>query len=497
MSLYAPFNAIRIGGFGANDLVQTVYYTSEIGTPGYIYGMSYEYVYCNEFGSHVPLKVWLAPSMQNDLESEWFPVEEMELVYDGTIYIDHNITGSGTLFIPFDEPYFYDGTSNLITQHFTEEPSYFFTNTNFRHSLSEGVVRTRSAIETDQTPENPYQYPDLIERFPITTFVIQPDDANTGIISGMVYDENSNPMAGAEIIIENTLVTATTDENGFYELQSVLHNDYSVIASYFGYDDLSHVITLAEDAQTLDFNMTLRPQVNISAHIVGSNDENIPLANVGFKMEGYNTYIESSTENGNIFIANVYGNTYYQVTMSLYGYYDYVIDSLVLEGDDYDLGTLVMEEEFISAFNVLAEYGSGQSNVNWEEPIVSERSIVINDNDNDIDGLANDIMEEVWLGNRFENNGTITLTAVDLYWTIDLNGSEQEVKVDVFNEDGEFIASSESFLTPYYQWMTLDLPNLTITGDYYIMVHWKNNPLTRIQNSPPRILPLLHIAFLQ
>lgn len=477
-SLYAPFNAIRFSGYGANDLVQTIYYTHEIGSPGYIYGMSYQYKYCNEFGSSVPLKVWLAPSNQNDLESDWFPVEEMTLVYDNTIYIDHNITGEGTLFIPFDEPYFYDGTSNLITQHFTEEPSFFFTNTNFWHSSSEGVIRTRSAIEEDQSPTNPHEYPNLIERFPVTTFVIKPADDVSGIISGIVYDENDIPVEGADISIDNSTVTAITDENGYYELQPMLYDDYSITASYYGYDDLSQGISLIEEVQALDFHLGLRPQINISAHIVGSNDENIPLDNVGFIMEGYSTYIETSTENGDILISNVYGNTYYKVTLSLHGYYDYVIDSLVIEAEDYDLETLQMEEEFISAFNVIAEYGNGAGSVDWEEPINSERSIVINDLDYDQDGLASDIMEEVWIGNKFDNSGIITLTSVDLYWTIDLNGSEQEVIVDVLDEDGELIGSSLSFITPYFQWMTLDLPNLTITGDYYVMVHWKNNPQT-------------------
>ena len=73
-TLYAPFNAWNISWNGEEDITQTVYYTSEVGTPGTIYGLVFYYKYCNEFGSEVPLKVWVGETQDSDLEDAWLPI---------------------------------------------------------------------------------------------------------------------------------------------------------------------------------------------------------------------------------------------------------------------------------------------------------------------------------------------------------------------------------------------------------------------------------------
>jgi len=173
---------------------------------------------------------------------------------------------------------------------------------------------------------------------------------------------------------------------------------------------------------------------------------------------------------------NVYGNEYYQFKLELYGYETY-IDSIALSDVNLDLGTIIMQEEFIPAVNVFGEDNEINVTLEWTNPLYSEKTTLINENGFDAGGVANDPNEEVWAGNIFENPGTVTLTDVDMFFTFD-EGVEDYVTVDILNTAVEIIASSEPFITPYLSWVHLDLPNLTITGDFYIMVHWQDNELS-------------------
>jgi len=161
----------------------------------------------------------------------------------------------------------------------------------------------------------------------------------------------------------------------------------------------------------------------------------------------------------------------------LYGYETYV-DTIELTNINLDLGTLVMQEDFICAVNVFAEDNETNVSLEWTNPVQSEKLYIINDMNEDMGGLANEPYEEVWMGNRFANPGTVTLTDADVFFTFDEGGIADSVSVDIFNEAGEIIATTEKFVTPWYEWVNLDLPNMTITGDYYIMVHWQNNEAT-------------------
>ena len=407
-----------------------------------------------------------------------YQYEELTLLYDDVIYIDHNVTGSGALYIPFETPYYYTGTNNLVFQHYTSLPSFYYTNTNFLNQSEEGVFRTRSLIEEDVDYENPDELCYVLDHYPVTTFVISPDEGNLGIISGYVYDENSDPIEGAKVLVEGSGVSTITNSEGYYEMQPLVFDEYTLTAKHFGYDDLSHTLSLDATSLVQDFYLSLRPQVQISGHIVGDNDETIPLSGVQLALDGYDLYGGVSNDNGDFNIVSVYGNTFYSLNLQLYGYHDLFIDTVEVFDEDIDLGTLIMEEEMIPAHHIIGDYSSQSVALEWEEPINSTKNHIINDIGYDQDGLANEPMENVWLGNKFTNPGTITLTDVDLRWTIDDGGTSQQLTVDIFNEEGEHIGTSEPFYTGYNKWITLDLPNLTITGDYYVMVHWQNNPET-------------------
>lgn len=81
------------------------------------------------------------------------------------------------------------------------------------------------------------------------------DEEATGTISGKVTNGSDNPIAGAEVVVDGTTLSATTDENGDYTIADVPVGSYTVTASAEGYEPASQVdIEVTEDeTSTVDF----------------------------------------------------------------------------------------------------------------------------------------------------------------------------------------------------------------------------------------------------
>lgn len=473
-----PFNLTAVQGYpyGPEDFSQVMYYSDEIGTPGMIYGIKYYYTNIAAYGGTAPLKLWIAETELNEFEGEeWYPQEEFQMVFDGSV----TTTGDdGYIYLPFDEPYLYDGTKNIIVQNYCyDTASYIFAVSYISATLSVENVRVntlwdRYGFDLENLPTSFATRTD----YPYTTFTIDPME-DLGIISGIIYDENNNPVNNAEVSVENSIVVVTSGADGFYSIPPLGYGEYTIQVEKFGYDYNYQTVNLDGTELTQDFYLELRPQIQLTGNVTGSNDLSIPLEGVEVSLEGYYSYSAFSNSQGEFTLNNVYGNETYQMTLQLYGY-ETIIDTIELTDVHIDLGEYVMQEDFIPAVNVIAEGNDNNASLEWINPTQSQKNTIIYDLGYDLGGFANEPNETVWLGNKFENSGTITLTDADIFFTFDEGGVEDLVSVDIFNEAGEIIATSARFNTPWNDWVYLDLPNLTITGDYYIMVHWELNELT-------------------
>jgi hypothetical protein len=81
------------------------------------------------------------------------------------------------------------------------------------------------------------------------------DEAALGTISGKVTDDSENTIAEAEVIVEGTTLSATTDENGDYTIADVLVGTHTVTASADGYEPASQddIEVNEDDTSTVDF----------------------------------------------------------------------------------------------------------------------------------------------------------------------------------------------------------------------------------------------------
>lgn len=475
VNLNFPFNTTGDGNsLGTDDVCQALFYQDELGVEGYLYGVTLYYHELFGVGQYVPLQVWIKQTDLEDLSGGWIDINEMQMVFNDTldVYPGHN-----SVYIPFDEPILITGTNNLAIQYFQYEPEWPYTACRFYSTIADnGPIRTIRLM--DVYGLDPYDLPDYWGEhsdYSYTSFVFQPIEEN-GVISGIVYDEYDEPLEGALVTVNGTAVSEITNENGEYILVSLPYATYDVTASFIGYNDIIQSITIEEPNEILDFYLSPFPQVSLSGEVYGSNNTDIPLEGVTVTLDGYENVSTVSNALGAFLFEDLSGNNEYTINLSLYGYQDYV-DTVTLEDLDMDLGIIILDEDFISAYNTKVTAGADQAIVIWQDPATGFKGKLQNDNDENWYSFTNEPYEEVWLGNEFENSELITITSVELLWDIYENAHDF-VTVDIVDSEGNVLVSSQPFQTHHDSLMTIDVPNISIEGDFYAMVHWRDNPIS-------------------
>jgi hypothetical protein len=81
------------------------------------------------------------------------------------------------------------------------------------------------------------------------------DEEATGTISGRVTDGSENPIADVEVVVEDTTLSTTTDENGDYAIADVPVGTHTVTASAEGYEPASQddIEVNEDDTSIIDF----------------------------------------------------------------------------------------------------------------------------------------------------------------------------------------------------------------------------------------------------
>ena len=74
-------------------------------------------------------------------------------------------------------------------------------------------------------------------------------NANSSFVRGTVVSEQSEPMAGANIIIENTSRGVITDSEGKFLIDSLLPGAYTFTVDYIGYKKISKTIIIVSENQ--------------------------------------------------------------------------------------------------------------------------------------------------------------------------------------------------------------------------------------------------------
>jgi len=83
----------------------------------------------------------------------------------------------------------------------------------------------------------------------------------TGIVGGVVLDEDGNPYIGATVMIEGTSLGSMTDSNGEYVIAGITPGSYTVKASMVGRSTnrIENVQVVADQLSRVDFTLSIDP----------------------------------------------------------------------------------------------------------------------------------------------------------------------------------------------------------------------------------------------
>lgn len=349
-----------------NSLAEMLYFPEEL---DYNVGSIVELTFYSNFIHSWPneqVQIWMGETTQQNLTDGWIPASDLTSVFDGNVSFP---IGQAAVTIELDTPYFYNG-SNLVLMVYRPMSSSQAGDDNFYHTETTNYIdRTRyNADNTAYDPNNPPTTSYGTEKFPNTTFSFYMGEM--GNVEGYVYDDQNNPLTGAEVEIEELQMTTYTNNQGYYYFGNVLVGTYNFTANLFGYSPQTiEDEVLVDQTINIDFNLPPLGTVEVSGHVVGSDDPNTGLENALVILSGFEYYETYTDANGDFALNGVYTNITYDLEIS-YDNYTTLYDEAVVGAVNLDLGTLTLNEMAIPPGNVIATQNDEQSEayLNWNSP---------------------------------------------------------------------------------------------------------------------------------
>ncbi len=455
------------------SISQTVYPENWINATGAITGLTYYYNNKN-YGTvdDIPVKIYIGTTTNTTMTGYITP-DNMTMVFDDTIDFD---LGTHELYLPFSVPINYTG-GNIVAYAYQAHDGWKPT-VDFAVDYVDDTLSGWSTSYYYINPEKPDSGTTCNKELmiPVTTFFM--NTAGFGEIGGTVYDENNAPLPGVEVTINGTAVSDITDANGEYLINEILGGSQSLTARKFEYEDNSQPINIeAGIVNELDFNMDLKPRVNVTGVVVGNDDPMNYLEGALVQLNGYANFTTATDANGEFAIPAVYGNETYSMNISLNGYAGYFSNNVVVADGNLDVGTIVLDELMSIPYSVFSEETTDSDiTVSWLVPNTG----IVEDYNYDLigtNGYANEPYEDVWLGNIYETEDRGTITTVEVYWWWNYT-YDGEVQLDILDADGNIVMSSEPFMIEPDSWQMIDIPDVYFEGTFYAMIRWENNPET-------------------
>ncbi|MCD4828398.1 MAG: carboxypeptidase regulatory-like domain-containing protein [Candidatus Cloacimonetes bacterium] len=317
-----PFNF-----FYKNSLGETLYFPNEINLSGDIFGITWFNTFSTNL-PNMPVNIWMGHTTLTDLSAGFVPAGDLTQVFTGNADFP---AGENEIFIPFDAPFSYNGTDNLII--LTErvmDTQYYSTSDRFFLTQSPEHPARSIEQESDSTDLDPFAPPD-----PDTPHDYFPNiqlwfsGGITGV-GGYVSNSQTTPIVGALVEVVQTGDTFTTGDNGYYSFE-LPAGTYTLTASADGY--LPETVDSVEviDGEMTDLSFTLGEVVTVTVE-VDCNDGGSPDNAAVSLSDDENTFNGEVGAAGSIYFDNVPAGTY-DLTVYLSGYDTYEELDIVISTD--------------------------------------------------------------------------------------------------------------------------------------------------------------------
>ncbi len=97
-------------------------------------------------------------------------------------------------------------------------------------------------------------------------------------VVGLVNDADTNPLDGANVVVEGTDLGAVASENGFFSID-VSPGTYTVTATFIGYSSQSIEVVVGEENVNVDFALVIDAVTMSELEVLASRaDEKKPVA---------------------------------------------------------------------------------------------------------------------------------------------------------------------------------------------------------------------------
>lgn len=449
------------------SLSETIYQSSEITHNGVLFGISYDYSF-QVPENDVPVRIWVGETTVNEI-IDWIPATQMTLVYDGLLNYK---AGKNSIYIPFQVPFNHgDLSKNLVIM--TERiGNHYDMNQNFySYSAALNSSIEISGFDSIPDPNTPSGgYPSNIN--PNIKFIF---NSIVGAMQGTVTGTNAAAIADVKVKIDELGITSTTDAAGHYMMTYVPAGNYQATADKYEYLPLTKPATVVmNNSTTLDFVLSLLQKLPISGRVVGNNDPAVGLAGATVTLKGYADYSVTTDGQGYFTLQNVYSNNAYALAIASPGYDSYS-GQVIVGTSAVDLGVITLVETLVIPYAISAGTQGSTAHLTWFSPDVAAQNVIAFDDGVNENGYAGEPNEEVWLGNYLPLPALTTVSSFDIYWASYGMNKPQTMRLDIFDDKSNLVISSNNFTSGVDQWVNVDIPNLTLQGNYFVMIHWSGD----------------------
>ncbi|MEG0948526.1 MAG: carboxypeptidase regulatory-like domain-containing protein [Bacteroidales bacterium] len=240
------------------------------------------YPYNNKSGKAIndsPVKVFLAHTDRQNTVAGWLPEEELILVYEGNVTIPQ---GLGELTIPLDRYFQYEG-GNLAVMTTRSVTSGYYSNMTFACYTGSDSSNKGYIYGSDSQPYTPQVSGAQSSAKSNIIIKILGDGAS---VSGKVTDNNSKPVANAQVTLTERKMIVLTDAEGNYKFDYIPNGTYSIVCESENYK-MTRVenITVA-DKKNVECNITVVKigEFTITGQLVNYLD--LPVADVELIISG-------------------------------------------------------------------------------------------------------------------------------------------------------------------------------------------------------------------
>ena len=360
-------NRIPASFYYNNSISETIYYPSELNSGGIISAISYD----NNFVSSLhgkPVSIWMGETTLTSFTDGWLSASELDLVFDGNVNL---ASGQNTILFTLQEPYLYEGGNLVVFFQRSWDNSSYDINDRFYVTLT-SEYPDRTIYNRDNTevynPENPPEQFFVFDIFPNTTFYFSFGDL--GDVEGYVYNEDSNPLQGVQVVREGSTSPTYSNQQGYFQFTNVPTGLQSFTATHFGYNPQTIEVEVLED-ETVEIEFFLQPlgSVAVSGYVAGSDFPETGLEDATVSLFGFDDYSTITNAEGYFFFPEVYSNNNYQLEIS-HEEYQLYSEEISIPGTDTDLGTLIVNEITVPPSNVFAVQNAEQTEVEitWNMP---------------------------------------------------------------------------------------------------------------------------------